>query len=170
MESFGIDTQSVLIAEELRNQQAELVKRIKDLIDGKPISTVHLGKTTPLGWWALLLALCGFSEIPFARAVSCKADRSKYETLTKALLLWDDNSADFPWEGLSSTLEQWTESFAREQFAILDDIDLALGVDVAQPSRDSVFSYSVNNRKGTVDFNLPTGRRTLKSWLFFSRQ
>ncbi len=163
--SFGIDAQSVLIAEEIEHHQSALIKRLIQLKLGLPTTFAGLDKITPLGWWALLIAMCGFSEIPFGKATIGNVDRSKCETITKALILWDNHSKDFPWEGLLSTIKQWTEDFTHKAFEILAELDHALGVELL-PKENLMFTYSPNYRKGIVNFSLPTGRLTLDSWRF----
>ncbi len=169
LESFGIDSTSILISEENVEQQSELVKRLTKLKRGAKFSSAGLDKTTPLGWWALLLVLNGFSEIPFAKAVVPDvvrdSERSKFKEITNALVLWDKDSDDFPWEGLASTCKQWTEAFARESFALLAELDHIPGLNLV-PQKDSMFTYCPNNRKEIIEFNLPTGRFTLSSWRF----
>ena len=169
LESFGIDSQSILIAEEYVEHQPELVKRLTKLKRGATISSSGLDKTTPLGWWASLLVLYGFSKIPFAKAAAPDGvrdiGRSKCMEITNALVLWDKESVDFPWEGLESTCRQWTEAFAREAFALLAKLDRLPGLNLVL-QEDSMFTYCPDNRKGTIDFGLPTGRFTLNSWRF----
>ena len=117
-------SQSVLIAANIADYQSELVKRFVKLRNGHPLTSLGLDEITPLGWLASLLILCGFGPISFSKAVPAVDSgintdqlRSGCEKLIKALMLWDEESKDFPWEGLSSTYFLWTRFLPEKPLA-----------------------------------------------------